>query len=203
MTNKEKIKRAFDAVQIPEDYVLNLEDRKISHKTRTSGLRRFAAAACTILAVLVGGTACYAADVGGIQRTIQIWLNGDQTDAVLTIDPEDGITKWTYQDENGNEIHGGGVAINDDGTDSPLSEEDIKDFYESPDWAEIDGRIYITCKDQKIDITDKFDEDGICHVIVKDGKNTWYVITNKTGRMMSSPYRYEEEQWAENNADKP
>ena len=27
----------------------------------------------------------YAADIGGIQRTIQIWFQGEQTDAVLEI----------------------------------------------------------------------------------------------------------------------
>lgn len=55
---------------------------------------------------------------------------------------------------------------------------------------EIDGRIYITCRNQKLDITDKFDEDGICFVTVKDGKRTWYVTAAKTGKMSVSPYRY-------------
>ena len=44
------------------------------------------AAACAAAVLTMGlASAAYAADVGGIQRSIQIWVNGDQTDAVLDV----------------------------------------------------------------------------------------------------------------------
>ena len=45
------------------------------------------------------GTAAYAMNVGGIQRTIQIWIHGDQTDAQFVV--EDGSYTLDYEDENG------------------------------------------------------------------------------------------------------
>ena len=38
-----------------------------------------------------------------------------------------------------------------------------------------DGSVWVYYRDQKIDITDKFDEDGICYVQVKDGKDPIYM----------------------------
>ena len=36
--------------------------------------------------IILGGTGtAYAANVGGIQRTVQIWLHGDQTQATLDV----------------------------------------------------------------------------------------------------------------------
>ena len=58
------------------------------------------AAACAAAVLTMGlASAAYAADVGGIQRSIQIWVNGDQTDAVL--DVRDSSYTVTYQDQDG------------------------------------------------------------------------------------------------------
>lgn len=69
---------------------------------------------CNLTAfILVGGTGTvYAANVGGIQRTIQLWIHGDQTDATLDV-KEDGSYNLNYSDENGNTVEqgGGGVAF--------------------------------------------------------------------------------------------
>ena len=43
------------------------------------------AAAVIAGCIILGGTGtAYAANVGGIQRTVQIWLHGDQTTIYLT-----------------------------------------------------------------------------------------------------------------------
>ncbi|MEI3190773.1 MAG: hypothetical protein V8S36_00520 [Lachnospiraceae bacterium] len=77
--------------------------------------------------------AAYAMNVGGIQRTIQIWIHGDQTDAQFVV--EDGSYTLDYEDENGEAVHrgGGGVAIEDDGTERSLTEEELMEEINSPE----------------------------------------------------------------------
>ena len=38
-----------------------------------------------------------------------------------------------------------------------------------------DGSVWVYYHDQKIEITDKFDDDGVCYVKVSDGGKTYYV----------------------------
>ena len=60
-------------------------------------------AACAAIVLAIGiSTAGYAANIGGIQRTIQLWIHGDQTSAVLDINDDGPYTSYnlSYQDEN-------------------------------------------------------------------------------------------------------
>ena len=51
--------------------------------------------------IILGGTGtAYAANVGGIQRTVQIWLHGDQTQATLDVS-NDGTYTMEYYNEDG------------------------------------------------------------------------------------------------------
>ena len=88
------------------------------HKLLIDSCRVFAAAAMFAVVIRLGGSA-YAMDIGGIQRIVQVWIHGDQTDAMLVI--ENGSCSLEYEDEDGKLVHrgGGGVAINPDGTERP------------------------------------------------------------------------------------
>lgn len=177
MTNKEKYQRTFSVLHAPE---LDLEDNTMEKRKRIhiSKMTAFLAAAVMMVGA---GTAVYAADVGGIQRKVQIWLHGDQTDAVLEIRQEDNITQYdlTYKDENGeeHEMQGGGVAFDAFGNEIPLTEEEIMD--QLTDEADVeykdDGTVWVYYKDQKIEITDDFDEDGFCFVTLKNGEREEYM----------------------------
>ena len=68
-------------------------------QTRKHYLPRAVLVCAAVMLVLALAATAYAADVGGIQRTIQIWVHGDQTDAVLNV--EDGEYSLVYTDENG------------------------------------------------------------------------------------------------------
>lgn len=57
-----------------------------------------AAAVCLLLAG--GSSAAYAANVGGIQRTIQLWIDGDQTDVEFEYG-EDGTYHLSYPEDDG------------------------------------------------------------------------------------------------------
>ena len=59
------------------------------------------AAAVIAGCIILGGTGtAYAANVGGIQRTVQIWLHGDQTQATLDVS-NDGTYTMEYYNEDG------------------------------------------------------------------------------------------------------
>ena len=188
MTNKEKYKQAFSVLQTSGDFSMEVEKmamRQKHHKVKTIAA---AVAACI---VLVGGAGtAYAANLGGIQRTIQLWINGDQTNATLEINNDGNSSTYTIKipDENGNstEITGGGVAMDGDGVERPLTEDEIMEQINQPDVEyEDDGSVWLYYKDQKLDMTDRF-EDGICYVKLTDGKDVKYLtIKYNDGYAMS------------------
>ncbi len=174
MTNKEKYKQAFSGLHPLEPISPEVEQMvKIQKK------HKFQAAAAILTAfILVGGTGTvYAANIGGIQRTIQLWIHGDQTDATLDV-KEDGSYSLNYSDENGKEVEqgGGGVAFDADGTERPLTEEEIMEQINMPEVEyEEDGSIWVYYENQKIEITDKFDNDKVCYVKIKGKEKTLYL----------------------------
>lgn len=188
MTNKEKYKQAFSVLQTSGDFSMEVEKmamRQKHHKVKTIAA---AVAACI---VLVGGAGtAYAANLGGIQRTIQLWINGDQTNATLEINNDGNSSTYIIKipDENGNstEITGGGVAMDGDGVERLLTEDEIMEQINQPDVEyEDDGSVWLYYKDQKLDITDRF-EDGICYVKLTDGKDVKYLtIKYNDGYAMS------------------
>ena len=174
MTNKEKYKQAFSGLHPLEPISLEVKQMvKIQKK------HKFQVAAAILTAfILVGGTGTvYAANIGGIQRIIQLWIHGDQTDATLDV-KEDGSYSLNYSDENGKEVEqgGGGVAFDADGTERPLTEEEIMEQINMPEVEyEEDGSIWVYYENQKIEITDKFDNDKVCYVKIKGKEKTLYL----------------------------
>ena len=73
MTNREKYKQAFSVLRASEDFYL-----EANHMKRFR-LRKAAVLAAACIMVIGSATLAYAVDVGGIQRTVQLWLHGDQT----------------------------------------------------------------------------------------------------------------------------
>lgn len=173
MTNKEKYRRAFGVLHASDSFlteVTHMETKK------HFSLRKAVLLCAAVIAVFAMASVCYAEDVGGIQRTIQLWRYGDQTDAVLEI--QDGQYELTY--ENAGEVHsevGGGVAIDAFGRERPLTKEELLE--ELPDRVDVsyldDGTVWVYYKDQSMEITDLFDENGVCFVQLKDGKETVYL----------------------------
>ena len=188
MTNKERYQRAFSSLHTSENFKVRLEDNAMAAKYFKT--RRALAAACAVLALLIGGTSAYAADIGGIQRAIQIWIHGDLTDAILRVDEEEGT--YSLTDGKGNVVEeGGGVAIEADGTERPLTSEEIAEDMENQVTTDtIDGRMYLFYGKQKYDITDEFSDNDYCYVTLKDGDKTIYVTVTKNGGIATSEKRY-------------
>ncbi len=139
----------------------------------------------------MSATAAYAADVGGIQRTIQIWVHGDRTDATLEFDGSGGYT-MSYTDNSGAQQtqSGGGVAFGPFGEERPLTEEELLAELMMPDVRyEDDGTVWVYWQDQAVEITDKF-ENGVCYVKLTSGEGTQYVTVKYDNGFATDPHKY-------------
>ena len=200
-TNKERYQRTFSALHTScgmEEIMMEASERmETSESMKAKGKKEKAyipkwVAACVALGlVFVSSTDVYAADIGGIQRNIQIWLHGDLTDAVLDI--QNGQYTLTYEDEDGNrpERGGGGIAVGPAGKERELTEAEIMEHLDEPEVRhKEDGTVWVYYHSQKLEITDKFDEDGICYVHLKDGKDNWYMTIKYHDGVAMSPHGY-------------
>ncbi len=84
MTEKEKFQRAFAPLHASSDTMTEVM-KMTEQKTKRPTLRRAATIGLAAALVLALGSVAYASDLGGIQRTVQLWLNGEMTDATLTV----------------------------------------------------------------------------------------------------------------------
>ena len=188
MTNKENYQRTFSVLHASEK--LTLEDRIMSKKKRTY-IPRVAIVLVALVVVLGSGSAAYANNLGGIQRTLQIWFHGDQTN--VTFDLDEGTYSGTYQTPDGKtkEFSGGGVATNLDGTVRPVTEEEMIAHLNAPDVDYLDdGSVWLYYHDQAMEITDMFNEDGVCFIQVHHGDETRYVTVKYGKGLASSPHSY-------------
>lgn len=189
MTNKEKYKQAFSVLQTSKNHTLEVEKMAMLNKKRI--MKTVAAAVAVCLVLVVGSGTVYAANLGGIQRTIQLWIHGDQTDAAITFNT-DGSYNMSYPDENGELIKagGGGVSIEDDGSERALTEEELMDHLNAPDVVyEDDSTVWVYYYNQKINITDKF-KDNICYLKISNGDETLYMTIKYHEGWSTSPNKY-------------
>lgn len=173
MTNKEKYQRTFSVLHASEFDLEELTMNKRKGIRISKRITAVCAAAAIVAAMSVGA---YAADIGGIQKKVNIWLHGEQTEAVVDIKQSEDITEYElkYTDESGEEkeIHGGGVAMDGFGGERPLTEEEVLECIEDDIYVDFkdDGTVWVYSKDFKEDITDKFDENGYCKCQLNDGE---------------------------------
>lgn len=188
MTNKEKYKQAFSVLHTSENFSMEVKRMAMEKKKK----KNMAAAAVAVCVLAAGAGGAYAANVGGIQRTIQLWIDGDKTDAVMEVQP-DGTYTLTYTDENGKERErgGGGVAYEPNGQERPLTAVELMEELDSPEVEyKEDGSVWVFYRDQKLEITDKFDEDGVCYVKISGGNKTQYMTIKYQNGYASSPDKY-------------
>lgn len=194
MTDKERYKRTFSLLHASDRSFMEVNSMKT---TKVMPIRRFVSICAAAILVVAMATVAYANDVGGIQtavrRSVEIWVGGEQKTADLEIG--NGRYSGTYEDENGEQktIFGGGVAYDADGNERPLTEQEIVDYLNRPNYPDVsyyeDGTVWISYRDQKIEITDQF-EDGVCYVHFGEGDDEIYVTVRKNGGYSTSPNGY-------------
>lgn len=197
MTNKEKYKQAFSALHISDEF--SMEVKKMTMNTNKNSIKnsnrlklnRVVAGIAACALILGGATLAYANDFYGIQRTVQLWIHGDQTDVTIQFDGN-GSYSMDYIDDNGESRHqgGGGVAIGNDGTERPLTEDELLKELTRPDVHYDDnGSVWVYWMDQKIDITDKF-ENNVCYIKLVNGEETLFMTVKYKNGFSASPYKY-------------
>lgn len=183
MTDKELYKKAFSVLHSSAQLSLEVEEMaKIQKKHKTN----MAVAAALICTVIIGGSGtAYAADLGGIQEKLSLWLHGKETEVEVTATGGGGYTFTYEQDGEIREFGGGGVSIDEDGTETWLYADELaEDMNRYADvYADEKGVVHVYYYDQEIDITDLFDEDGICRIILAHNGEVSYlkVIREKDG----------------------
>ena len=180
MTNKERYQQAFSALPSSRQFHLEVEEMAMIQKEHQKNMAIAAAVACAVL-IGAGGTA-YAADLGGIQTKVSLWLNGKQVEAVGTPDENGHSYTFTYHGEDGTESMGyGGISIDEDGNEKWLSGDELVAQINESASVEKDkeGRVWAYYYDQKTEITDLFDENNVCTItMTHEGQTIRLEITD-------------------------
>lgn len=190
MTNKEKMRSAFAPLHASHDTLT--EVMKMTENKKKNVLRRGTTLALAAVLVLALGSVAYASDLGGIQRTIQIWRYGELT--AVTITAKEGSYEYQYTDEDGEVKYGGGGGVAFDtetGEARPLTEEELLEHLGAPDvrYSE-DGGVTVYYGDQAVDITGSFNEDGVSYVELQNGDDTLYMTVQYQNGYATSPKKY-------------
>lgn len=193
MTEKEKFQKTFEKLHaspevLTEVMKMTSDNRAVPMRKRRNVKKMIAIAAA--VAVVATGSAGYAKDIGGIQRMVQVWIHGDQTNAIFTAD--EGSYTLTYKDADGNEkeISGGGVAYERFGKERPATAEELWEEINSPEVEyKEDGSVWVYYLGKSMDITDKF-KDGICYVQLTVGGETKYMTIKYQNGYAMSPHSY-------------
>lgn len=189
MTNKEKYKQAFSTMHISDEFSLEVKKMTTTHKKiRINQL----VASIAVCVLIVGSTTvAYATDFCGVQRTLQLWMHGEQSDVTIQFDGN-GNYDMNYIDEDGNSQYqgGGGIAYDFGGNERPLTEEELMEELTAPEVSyEEDDSVWVYWFNQKIDITDKF-ENNICYVKLENGDKTLYMTIKYKDGYSTSPHKY-------------
>ena len=189
MTNKEKYKQAFSTMHISDEF--SLEVKKMTTTNKKPKLNRLVASIAACVLIVGSATVAYATDFCGIQRTLQLWIHGEQSNVTIRFDGN-GNYDMDYINDEGNSEHqgGGGVAFDVVGNERPLTEEELMEEITAPDvFYKEDGSVWVYWFDQKIDITDKF-ENNICYVKLENGDKTLYMTVRYKNGYSTSPHKY-------------
>lgn len=86
-------------------------------------------------------------------------------------------------------VGSGGVAF-ENGKERPLTEEELLEQINMPEVEyEEDGTVWVYYLDQKMEITDKF-EDDICYVKIEADGQTQYITVKYQNGYATSPHGY-------------
>ena len=194
MTNRERYQRAFQALQTSATFETEALDMKRANNNFSLSRR----AAVTILAaiLLLGSlTAAFAADLGGIRRAVTLWIGGASREAVVEAvrdgdvdmgveadDVETGQYRVSWEDDDGqvHEMMGGGVALEADGSERPITMDEFLEEIDSPALEARDGRDVLTWRDQALDITDELAQ-GEYRAVLTHGEESVEVVVTPDG----------------------
>lgn len=171
MKNAEKIKRAFDALQPSRDFSMEVEEMTAKKRPLSKALASVCVAAALVIA---GATAAYAADLAGFRQALSLWIQGEQRNGVME---QVGEGEFVFIDEDGREnIYRG--TIDDGSGERPMTMDEMlhnEEMEAHPFFEEKEnGSVWMYYKEQKVDITEQFENGNTAFVTLDDGGKTLY-----------------------------
>lgn len=180
MSNKENYKKAFSVLKSSSDF--SLEEKRMNRIKREIAHKNLLIAAAIMLVILAGSGTAYAADLGGIKKTVKMWVHGYETDVSYEFNEDEGTYLKKYVDENGEEVQEDASGWH--GDNSPLTVEELIELEHDTVSVEEtdDGKCMLYFQNRAVDITDKF-TDGKCyiHVVGEDGERYVEVELDENG----------------------
>ncbi|WP_051563438.1 hypothetical protein [Butyrivibrio sp. LB2008] len=167
MSNKENYKKAFSVLKSSCDFTL--EEKRMNRIKRENTHRNLLVAAAVMLVVLAGSGTAYAADLGGIRETVQMWIHGEQTD--VTINDE----SIEYVDEDGNVQVETGFEVGPEIGERPLTGEEIAEEKVNEVYVDKtdDGKVIMYFHDKQFDVTDNIANKEYTFHVVTDGSEVY------------------------------
>lgn len=191
MTNKARYQQTFAVLHASRASLEEVKRMQANHKYHPVRVKRLVAVCAALVALFALSAVAYAADVGGIQRTIQIWLHGELTDAVFHVENGSYTLDIPNGDGTTSQRAGGGVAIDAFGGERPLTEEELLAQLDNPEVEyQDDGTVVVYYRDQSFDITDLFDEDGVCYLQLDEDGHPLYMTVEYQQGYSTSTRRY-------------
>lgn len=183
MKLKQDYQDTFNEVHAPAELsrkVMNMA-RTENKKAAVSFARRFAAVAAIALTVFVGGNGiAYAATGNSLLKTVKVYINGSGYETQLEEEvDENGVTYYegTFEDVEGDLS----MVITDDMEFEEGSYDVTIETEGVPEVVEENGKIYLSDKDVKIDITDDLKDGKASGSYDKDEMTFKYEVTEKDG----------------------
>ena len=141
---------------------------------------RQTAACAAVVMTLSLSLGVYAADIGGIQKIIQVWLWGEQTDLVLEWTKNGYIVTREGEDEP---YMSDFITKDNNGDPRLMTEEEVIEYLKKPNVEYYDdGSAWLYYEDQRIEITDQFDANGVCRITVRGSDRMLDITVNQRDR---------------------
>ncbi|MEY8468932.1 hypothetical protein [Faecalibaculum rodentium] len=149
---REAYQRVFSRIQIPEPVDVETIMKENRRETGMNFWQKHAAALGAALVIAGSTGVAYAADLGGIRTTVNVWLHGEQKELEAVPDGSGGYEFY----ENGSDEPiggGGGIWYDENGVEHEASAQDVADNMKPPVEILDDGRVTLELKEKVWDIT--------------------------------------------------
>lgn len=149
---RETYQRVFSKIQIPEPVDVETIMKENRRETGMNFWQKHAAVLGAVLVIAGSTGVAYAADLGGIRTTVNVWLHGEQKELEAVPDGSGGYEFY----ENGSDEPiggGGGIWYDENGVEHEASAQDVADNMKPPVEILDDGRVTLELKEKVWDIT--------------------------------------------------
>lgn len=150
---RETYQRVFSKIQIPEPVDVETIMKENRRETGMNFWQKHAAALGAALVIAGSTGVAYAADLGGIRTTVNVWLHGEQKELEAV---PDGSGGYEFYETGSDEPIGGGGGIwyDENGVEHEASAQDVAENLASPVEVREDGTVWLSVNDRTWDITD-------------------------------------------------